>query len=84
MIYCVISIPAEKARDIRNTFFELCDTAKIREQNTQGYKHCNVSENLYQPKIPQILDAYVLQKGFAPPRRAQAQPDVLPTVGLKV
>ena len=62
VIYCVISIPAEKARDIRKTFFELRDTAKIRQQNTQGDKHCNVTENLYQPKIPQILDAYVLQK----------------------
>ncbi len=52
VIYCVISIPAEKARDIRKTFFELRDTAKIRQQNTQGDKHCNVTENLYQPKIP--------------------------------
>ena len=34
----------------------------IPAENAQRYKHCNVTENLYQPKIPQILDTYVLQK----------------------
>ena len=61
MIYCVISIPAEKARDIRKTFLNFVIPQRYGSK-TQRYKHCNVSENLYQPKIPQILDAYVLQK----------------------
>ena len=57
MIYCVISIPAEKARDIRKTLLNFVTFKRYGRD-----KHCNVSENLYQPKIPQILDAYVLHK----------------------
>ena len=62
MIYCVISIPAEKARDIRKTLLNFVIPQRYGSKTPKGINIAVFPENLYQPKIPQILDAYVLQK----------------------